>query len=389
MKKIAWLFVLTMVCGLMLRAQTTKEIFDAALVPNAPLVAYADGTDQQDNPFIIGLKKFKVDIEAMLTERAAKVAGEEAQKKSKEFWESVKKDLKLEDDDIVKWQASLAIGGMQFGVGEPDLTQMDILLVAELKKALDPEQVKTALLAADKKCGDGNAEDKADFTIEERKGAKTLSVFIKQTDETAEMPDAFRRLTSAFVGDGKVIVAGMEKSVNSALDRIVAKTPAPKNPYIQRLFNDKETGFLALGMLPQLQTFLGDVAAKGQDGDPGKMAAKAFVNADGISFTTKLASDKLTIALNMDMGQAEDAAMLKGQLWDAMISPMFQQMKPMIIDRIGGQLPLLDTLKCVSEAKRTTISFDLKMADILKIIEIVKARQAADKAPAAPAPAQP
>ena len=170
MKKIAWLLMLTLVCG-MLHAQSTKEIFDAALVPNAPIVVYADGSSLQDTPFVQLAKKYEVELQALVTTNAAKATGE-GQMKMKEFWDSVKKDLGLADDDVVKWQASVSLGGIQFGAGEPDFGQLDILLVAELKKALNPEQVKTALLAADKKCGDGDAEDKADLTVAERNGAK-------------------------------------------------------------------------------------------------------------------------------------------------------------------------------------------------------------------------
>ena len=238
MKKIAWLLMLTLVCG-MLHAQSTKEIFDAALVPNAPIVVYADGSGLQDTPFVQLAKKYEVELQALVTTNAAKATGE-GQMKMKEFWDSVKKDLGLADDDVVKWQASVSLGGIQFGAGEPDFGQLDILLVAELKKALNPEQVKTALLAADKKCGDGDAEDKADLTVAERNGAKLLSVFIKETDETADMPAALRRLQCGFVGDGKVLVAGPEKSVFAALERIESKTPAPKHSYIQRMFNDKD-----------------------------------------------------------------------------------------------------------------------------------------------------
>jgi len=374
MKKMTWLFVLMMVCGALF-AQSSKEIFDAALVPKAPLVIYADGTETANNPFAQNLKKFEADFQAVLTNGANKFTGENA--KSKEFWESVKGDLKLEDDDIVKWQLSVAIGGMQFGAGEPDFGQLDILLVAELKKALTPEQVKNALLNADKKCGDGDAADKADFVVAERNGAKLFSLFVKETDETAEIPNAFRRLHCGFVGDGKILVAGVEKSVYEALKRIENKTAAEKHPYIARLFNDNEKGFLALGMLPQLQNFLSNAATKGADGDPNKLVAKAFVDADGISFTTKLGEDKLTISLNMDMAKSDDAAMLKGQVWDAMVSPMLQQVKPMIIGQLGGELPLLDTLKCVTEEKRTSISFDMKEADVKSIVNAIKAKQAA------------
>ena len=389
MKKIAWLLMLTLVCG-MLHAQSTKEIFDAALVPNAPIVLYADKSGLQDTPFVKLTKQYEVELQALLTKNAANAAGE-GQMKMKEFWESVKKDLSLADDDVAKWQISVGLGGMQFGGGEPDFGQVDVLVVAELKQALNPEQVKIALLAADKKHGDGDAEDKADLTIEDRNGAKVLSIFIKESDDTADMPAAFRRLTCGFVGDGKILVAGVEKSVNAALERIASKTPAPKHSYIQKMFNDKEYGFLAIGMFPQLKTFLSGAAARGQEGDPGAMAAKAFVTADGISLTTKV-TDKLTIALNLDMGQPEDAAMLKGQMWDAMVAPMFQQLKPMIIGKVGAELPLLDTLKCAIEAKRMAISFDLKETDINNLIKFLKTKGGEAPAPApvpAPAPAQP
>ena len=158
MKKIAWLLMLTLVCG-MLHAQSTKEVFDAALVPNAPIVAYADGSGLQDTPFVKLAKKYEVELQAMVTKNAAEATGD-AQMKMKESWDSIKKDLNLADDDVVKWQASVGLGGIQFGAGEPDFGQLDILLVAELKKALNPEQVKTALLAANKKYGDGDLEDK-------------------------------------------------------------------------------------------------------------------------------------------------------------------------------------------------------------------------------------
>ncbi|MBO7532860.1 MAG: hypothetical protein J6T46_02640 [Victivallales bacterium] len=383
MKKLTWLFVLMVVCGA-LYAQTSKEIFNATLVPNAPIVLYADGSGLADNEFVKLAKKYEVELQAMLTNNAAKATGD-AQMKMKEFWDSVKKDLNLSNDDIVKWQVSVNLGGMQFGAGEPDFAQLDVLVVAELKKALNPEQVKTALLAADKKCGDGDAEDKADLTVAERNGAKLLSVFIKETDETADMPAALRRLQCGFVGDGKFLVAGPEKSVFAALERVESKTPAPKHSYIQKLFNDQEYGFLAIGMFPQLKNFLSGAAARAQEGDPNQMAAKAMSNADGIAFTTKV-TDKLTIALNLDMGQAEDAAMLKGQMWDAMVAPMLQQLKPMIIGKVGGELPLLDTLKCAVDAKRMAISFDMKETDINNLIKFLKTK--AGDAPA-PAPAQP
>jgi hypothetical protein len=91
------------------------------------------------------------------------------------------------------------------------------------------------------------------------------------------------------------------------------------------------------------------------------------------------------------MGQAEDATMLKGQIWDAMVAPMFQQFKPMIIGKVGGELPMLDTLKCAVDAKRMAISFDMKEADINSLMKFLKAQQGgAAPAPApAPAPAQP
>ncbi len=388
MKKIAWLLMLTLVCG-MLHAQPSKEIFDAALVPNAPIVVYADGSGLQDTPFVQLAKKYEAELQAIVTKNAANAVGDQ-QTKMKEFWESVKKDLNLADDDVVKWQISVNLGGMQFGAGEPDFGQLDVLLVAELKKALNPEQVKTALLAADKKFGDGDAADKADLTVAERNGAKLLSIFIKESDDTADVPAALRRLQCGFVGDGKILVAGPEKSVFAALERIESKTAAPKHSYIQKLFNDKEYGFLAIGMFPQLKAFLSGAAAKAEEGDPNQMAAKAMSNADGVAFTTKV-TDKLTIALNLDMGQAEDATMLKGQIWDAMVAPMFQQFKPMIIGKVGGELPMLDTLKCAVDAKRMAISFDMKEADINSLMKFLKAQQGgAAPAPApAPAPAQP
>ena len=142
---------------------------------------------------------------------------------------------------------------------------------------------------------------------------------------------------------------------------------------------------MAIGMFPQLKNFLSGAAARAQEGDPNQMAAKAMSNADGIAFTTKV-TDKLTIALNLDMGQAEDAAMLKGHMWDAMVAPMLQQLKPMIIGKVGGELPLLDTLKCAVDAKRLAISFDMKETDINNLIKFLKAK--AGDAPA-PAPAQP
>ena len=379
MKKMTWLFVLMMVCGVLF-AQSSKEIFDATLVPNAPIVLYADGSGLQDSPFVKLAKKYEVELQAALTKNATNAIGDK-QTKAKEFWESVKTDLNIADDDVVKWQASVNRGGMQFGAGEPDFAQLDVLLVAELKKALNPEQVKTALLAADKKCGAGEAENNADFTVAERNGAKLLSIFIKETDDTADMPTALRRLTCGFVGEGKILVAGPEKSVFAALERVESKTSAPKHSYIQKLFNDKEYGFLAIGMFPQLKSFLSGAAARAQEGDPNQMAAKAMSNADGIAFTTKV-TDKLTIALNLDMGQAEDAAMLKGQIWDAMVAPMFQQVKPMIIGKVGGELPLLDTLKCAVDAKRMVISFDMKETDINNLIKFLKAQQGG-------APAQP
>lgn len=380
MKKLTWLFVLMMVCGA-LYAQPSKEIFNAALVPNAPIVLYADGSGLADNAFVKLAKQYESELQAILTKNAANAVGDK-QTKAKEFWESVKKDLNLADDDVVKWQVSVNLGGMQFGAGEPDFAQLDVLLVAELKKSLNPEQVKTALLAADKKCGDGDAADKADMTVAERNGAKLLSLFIKESDETADMPNALRRLQCGFVGDGKILVAGPEKSVFAALERIESKTPAPKHSYIQKLFNDNEYGFLAIGMFPQLKTFLSGAAARAQEGDPNQMAAKAMSNADGIAFTTKV-TDKLTIALNLDMGQAEDAAMLKGQIWDAMVAPMLQQVKPMIIGKVGGELPLLDTVKCAVDAKRMAVSFDMKETDINNLIKFLKAKQGGD------APAQP
>jgi hypothetical protein len=378
--------MLTFVCG-MLHAQPSKEIFDAALVPNAPIVVYADGSGLQDTPFVQLAKKYEAELQAIVTKNAANAVGDQ-QTKMKEFWESVKKDLNLADDDVVKWQISVNLGGMQFGAGEPDFGQLDVLLVAELKKALNPEQVKTALLAADKKFGDGDAADKADLTVAERNGAKLLSIFIKESDDTADVPAALRRLQCGFVGDGKILVAGPEKSVFAALERIESKTAAPKHSYIQKLFNDKEYGFLAIGMFPQLKNFLSGAAARAQDGDPNKMAAQAFVNADGLSLTTKV-TDKLTIALNLDMGQAEDATMLKGQIWDAMVAPMFQQFKPMIIGKVGGELPLLDTLKCAVDAKRMAVSFDMKEADINSLMKFLKAQQGGAAPAPAPAPAQP
>ncbi|MBO4527372.1 MAG: hypothetical protein J5743_07090, partial [Victivallales bacterium] len=83
------------------------------------------------------------------------------------------------------------------------------------------------------------------------------------------------------------------------------------------------------------------------------------------------------------MGQAEDAAMLKGQIWDAMVAPMLQQVKPMIIGKVGGELPLLDTLKCAVDAKRMAVSFDMKETDINNLIKFFKAQQGGQ------APAQP
>ena len=149
MKKLTWLFVLMMVCGALF-AQSSKEIFDATLVPNAPIVLYADGSDLADNAFVKLTKQYEAELQSVLTKNAANAVGDK-QTKAKEFWESVKKDLNLADDDVVKWQVSVNLGGMQFGAGEPDFAQLDVLLVAELKKSLNPEQVKTALLAADKK----------------------------------------------------------------------------------------------------------------------------------------------------------------------------------------------------------------------------------------------
>ena len=380
MKKMTWLFVLMMVCGTLF-AQSSKEIFNATLDPNAPIVLYADGSGLADNAFVKLAKKYEAELQAILTKNAANAVSDK-QTKAKEFWESVKTDLNITNDDIVKWQVSVNLGGMQFGAGEPDFGQLDVLVVAELKKSLNPEQVKTALLTADKKCGAGEAEDNADFTVAERNGAKLLSIFIKESDDTADMPSALRRLQCGFVGEGKILVAGPEKSVLAALERVESKTSAPKHSYIQKLFNDQEYGFLAVGMFPQLKTFLSGAAARIQEGDPNQMAAKAMSNAEGIAFTTKV-TDKLTIALNLDMGQAEDAAMLKGQIWDAMVAPMLQQVKPMIIGKVGGELPLLDTLKCAVDTKRMAVTFDMKETDINNLIKFLKAKQGGD------APAQP
>ena len=90
MKKIAWLLMLTLVCG-MLHAQSTKEIFDAALVPNAPIVAYADGSGLQDTPFVKLAKKYEVELQAMVTKNAAEATGDAQMKlkagiPSKKIW---------------------------------------------------------------------------------------------------------------------------------------------------------------------------------------------------------------------------------------------------------------------------------------------------------------
>ena len=61
MKKIAWLLMLTLVCG-MLHAQSTKESFDAALVPNAPIVVYADVADALKAQFDLDIDKKKIVI---------------------------------------------------------------------------------------------------------------------------------------------------------------------------------------------------------------------------------------------------------------------------------------------------------------------------------------
>ena len=60
MKKLTWLFVLMVVCGA-LYAQTSKEIFNATLVPNAPIVIYADGSGLADNEFVKLAKKYGTD----------------------------------------------------------------------------------------------------------------------------------------------------------------------------------------------------------------------------------------------------------------------------------------------------------------------------------------
>ena len=373
MKKITWLLALTMVFG-MLHAQTSKEVFDAALVPKAPLVAYMDGTGLENNPLVKALKPYLAEFEAAMAKNAAAMTGE--QKKAKEFLETIKKDLALKDDDAVKWQLSVSVGNMQFSGGEPDLNMLDLVGVVELKTALTPDKVKAALLDADKKCGNGDATDKADFNVAERGGAQLLSIDVKETDDTAEWPKELRNLRCAFVAGGKILLFGTEKSVFAALDRIASKTPAEKNPYIQRLFNDKEYAFLALGMLPQLKEFLSAQAAKGQDGDPNKAAAKAFVNADGVSFTMKHYDDKGTVSLNLDLGQPEDAALLKGQLWDGMIAPMLPQFKPMIVGALGGELPLVDTLKCTCDAKRMAITFDVKESDVKVVLNFLKTKAA-------------
>ena len=75
MKKLTWLFVLMMVCGALF-AQSSKEIFDATLVPNAPIVAYADGSGLQDTPFVKLAKQYEVELQAIVTKNAAKAAGE-------------------------------------------------------------------------------------------------------------------------------------------------------------------------------------------------------------------------------------------------------------------------------------------------------------------------
>ena len=374
MKKITWLLALTMVFG-MLYAQTSKEVFEAALVPKAPLVAYVDVTGLENNPFVKALKPYIIEFQKSI----ATMGGEN--KKFNEVLDTLKKELELNDDDAVKWQASLSVGDMQFNAGEPDWTKLNVLFAIELKKALTPEKVKTALLSVDKKSGDGDIADKVDFNVTDRNGVKLLAIDIKETDETHDWPKDFRAIRFAFIADGKIMILGAEKSVFPALDRIASKTPAEKNPYIKRLFDDKEYAFVALGMLPQLKELLGAQAAKGMDGDPNKAAAKAFMNADGISFAGKYFDDKATISLNLDMGQAEDAALLKGQLWDGMIAPMLPQMKPGIVGALGGELPLFDTLKCTCEAKRMAIFFDIKEADVKALLNFLKTKAAA-QAPA-------
>ncbi|MCR4575625.1 MAG: hypothetical protein K5787_17840 [Lentisphaeria bacterium] len=382
MKKITWLLAFTMMFG-MLRAQTSKEIFDAALVPKAPLVLYVDGHGVEDNPMTKALKPYITDFQETMAKNAVAAGGD--QKKVNEVYETLKANLGLKDDDGVKWQFSVSIGNMQFDAGEPDLSLIDMVFVVELKKALTPEKVKTALLDADKKCGNGDAMDKADFNITERNGAKIFAIDLKETDDTVDFPKEFRNLRCAFLADGKILLFGTEKSVFAALDRIASKTPAEKNPYIKRLFDDNETAFLALGMLPQLKEFLGTQAAKGQEGDPQKTAAKAFVNADGISFTVKQFDDKATVALNLDLGQPEDAALLKGQLWDGMIAPMLPQFKPGIVGALGGEFALLDTLKCTCEAKRMAIAFDVKEADVKTLLNFIKKKNAPQDPAQAPA----
>ena len=64
MKKIAWLLMLTLVCG-MLHAQSSAEVFNAALVPNAPIVVYADGSGLQDTPFVQLAKSMRLNCKCL------------------------------------------------------------------------------------------------------------------------------------------------------------------------------------------------------------------------------------------------------------------------------------------------------------------------------------
>lgn len=367
------MLLLSLSCSVLL-GQGFGGICGYAIVPDAPIVAYGDSTDDEGKPIMAIFETYGVEIQKVWKGIAGRTAGKEATEAA-DLWLSLMKELNI-DVNPAKSQMnralfSLSFGTLDFKASTPDTSQIDAIFVFEGKgKALTATEVKAAL---EKVYGESEYAQKVDLSIVKKNDVDVLEFSLKNltAEEEQILTSPFRKFGIAFLDGGKTFVIGNESSLGRALDRIASKSVSSVHPYIKKCLGEGND-FLAIAMFPQLRDGLSSATGGEDSGDPTAALMSELVNgAQGMSIVVRL-SDKASVFVNVDLGKPEDAAMLKGQFWDGAAMPMLQQLKPMMLKALVDPFPLLDSIKCVAQESRVTLSLDIVEQDLKKLSAAMK-----------------
>lgn len=372
-KKLGLMLLLTLACSVLL-GQGFGGICGYAIVPDAPIVAYGDSTDDEGKPIIAVFETYAAEMQKIWKGVAGRTAGKEATEAT-DLWLALMKELNI-DVNSTKSQMnralfSLSFGTLDFKAPAPDTSQIDAIVVVEGKgKALAAAEVKAAL---EKVYGESEYAQKVDLAIVKKNDIDVLEFTLKNltAEEERFLTPSFRKFGIGFLDGGKTFVIGNESSLGRALDRIASKTVSSVHPYIKKCLAEGND-FLALAMFPQLKDGLSSAVGGEDSGDPTAALMSEIVNgAQGASIMVKL-SDKASVFVNVDLGKPEDAAMLKGQFWDGAAMLMLQQLKPAMQKALVDPFPLLDSIKCVAQESRVTLSLDIVEQDLKTLSAAMK-----------------